>query len=250
VTRSNQTLPDAVLVTWLASVHSDGELPDRRLVEAATDLVDTMATRPEGLRGAMYRFGNTLGNDGWPVDQLTMWIDELARLISRRDRRQLQSYTAMAAMAQGWADGYVRGANTGMCLDPTTGLATAMVLQLRLREIYDQCRALGVRPAMAYTLLIVDTDVADMPRLEADVLMASIAAQVTDVFRQGETVARAGNRIMVLASNTEITEDRAAMVADRLRTNPATRWADVLLSFDEPPQRLADVDRYVRDLAG
>lgn len=246
----NRLLPSSTLADWLARIGTAGEPPDRRLAEAAADLVDTMSERPEGVQGALYRFGHELGADGWPIAQVGHWLQLLEQQLGRRHRRWLNHYTAHASVAQGWADGYVRGAHTGMCIDPTSGLVTAMVLRLRLAEVYESCVATASLPADRFTMLLIDIDLRDLPRLEADLLMACVADSARAVFHEGETIARSGERVMVLAANTEATRQRGEILADRLHLDAATRRAHATVLLDPLPDNADLLDRYLRDLVG
>ena len=249
MTRS-RPLPSSTLADWLARIGTDGEQPDRRLAEASADLVDTMSERPAGVAGALYRFGRELGADGWPITKVGHWLRLLEQQVGRHHRRQLNHYTAHAAVAQGWADGYVRGAHTDMCIDPTSGLVTTMVLQMRLAEVYELCAASGASPADCYTMLLVDVRLRDLPQLEADLLMACVADTARAVFHQGETIARVGERVLVLAANTEATQQRAEILADRLQFDSATRRSHATVLLDPLPDEAALLDRYLRDLVG
>lgn len=242
-------LPDATLGAWLAGIGGGLDALDRRLVEAATDLVETISARPEGMDGALQRFGNTLGADGWPIAEVSSWLAQLGRHLDRPRRRRLAHYRAHAAVAQGWADGYVRGAHTGMCIDPTTGLVTVMVLRLRLQELFQHAQAVEVPVSSSHLLVLVDVDLVDLPRLDADLLMACVAATVRDLFHEGETIARAGDRIMVLAERHDLVEQRAEILADRLRLDAATRRGHATVVLDELPGA-GLVERYLRDLVG
>lgn len=241
---------EAVLLAWLARITLEGEQPDPRLVEAAADLVETIADRPDGMAGALYRFGNILGSDGWPIAQVSSWLHLLDHHADRRLRRQLNHYSTHTEMARGWADGYVRGAHTGMCIDPTTGLVTAMVLRLRLQEVFEQSAAAAVLPADLHTLVLIDVDLCDLVRIDADLLMACVADTVHGVFCHGETIARAGDRILVLAPNTESTQQRAEVLSDRLQLTTSTRGANTTVLLDPLPAEPSLLDRYLRDLVG
>lgn len=243
-------IPGDTLTAWLERIGADGEPVDRRLIEAAADLVETMSSRPKGVDAALSRFGATLGADGWPIAQISQWLHLLGRFVPRKQRKQLAHYSAHASVAQGWAEGFVRGAHSGMCIDPTTGLVTAMVLQLRLKEIYQQCQATGVAPADGYTLVVIDFDTRGASRLDADLLTACVADSVTGTFRQGETIARANQRILVLAANTEATSNRAEILSDRLWLAPNTRRANATVVLDALPPRPELLASYLHDLVG
>lgn len=242
--------PGGTLSSWLARIAADGhgEQLDPRLIAVATDVVDTLHERPAGVHGAVYRFGNTLGADGWPGTQVFRWLFLLGDLLGRPQRVQLGQYPAQAALAQGWADGYVRGAHAGLCFDPTTGLVTALVLRLRLREAYGVDGAASIRPADAYTVVLVDVELRRLPPLEAGLLMLCVADAVKAVFHRGETIARVGDRIVVLAANDQHTRRRTEDLADRLWLDANTRGANATVLLDTLPAAGEVLDRYLRDL--
>jgi hypothetical protein len=246
--RRNRLTPSYILAEWLARMSVADEILDRRLVDAATDVVDTMCERPEGARGAFYRFGHTLGADGWQIVEVSQWLGILSTLVDRRSRQRLALFSTNATVAQGWADGFVRGAHTGMCIDPTTGLVTAMVLRLRLKEVYELSDVTAIRAPDMYSLILVDFATDDLPRLEADLLTACVADSVLDVFRQGETIARIGNRVVVLAINSEATLQCADILADRLRFSSSTASAHATVVVDSLPAHPDLLDRFFNDL--
>ena len=242
--------PGQTLAAWLERIGADGQPVDMRLIEAAADLVETMSSRPAGLVGALSRFGNTLGADGWPIVQVSEWLHLLTRLVPREQRKQLGHYSAHASVAQGWAEGFVRGAHSGMCIDPTTGLMTTMVLRLRLREIYQQCQVTRTMPSELYTIVVIDIDTRGDSRLDADLLTACVADAVLGTFREGETIARAGHRILVLAATTAATQHRAEALSDRLWLAPSTRRAHATVLLDALPSQLEMLEGYLHDLVG
>jgi hypothetical protein len=242
-------LPEPTLDAWLAGIGAGVAPLDRRVVEAATDLVETISSRPEGMDGALFRFGNTLGADGWPIAEVCSWLALLGPHLDRPRRRRMGHYHAHAAVAQGWADGYVRGAHTGMCVDPTTGLVTLMVLRLRLQELFQYGQSADRPVSASHALVLVDVDLGGLPQLDADLLMACVAASVRDLFQEGETVARTGDRILVLAPRTDALEQRTEILADRLRLDSATRRAHATVVIDQLP-RAELLERYLRDVVG
>jgi citrate lyase beta subunit len=194
--------------------------------------------------------GNTLGDLGWPLEQLNAWLEALSTLTKRSHRAELQSFASLAAFAEGWAERYVRGGHSGACLDAVTGLGTPTVLRLRLKEIYQHCRAFGVTPTDAYCFVIVDTDTEDLAPFERDAVMITTAGVVGDVFRSGETVVRHRSRVIVLASKSESTRHRAAALAQALQDAPITRSAEPKVWDGELPATTIDLDRQLRELVG
>ena len=240
-----------ILDEWLAVIQIDAGQPlDLSVVDAAADVVETLHTRSRGLRGALRRLGNTLGDLGWPLEQSNNWMCTLSMLTSRSRRTQLRSFDSVAALAEGWAERYVRGAHAGVCIDAVTGLCTPMVLRLRLKEVYQHCRAFGISPIDAYCFVVIDASTDDLAPFERDAVMITTAGVVGDVFHNGETVIRHRSRVIVLASKSESTRDRAATLSRALLAAPITRSADPIVWDAQLPTSTVDIDRHVRQLVG
>jgi hypothetical protein len=240
-----------ILDEWLGMIRLDaGRQLDLSVLDAATDVVETLHTRHRGLRGSLRRLGNTLGDLGWPLEQLNDWIASLSTLTNRSLRRELRSFESVAALAEGWAERYVRGAHSGACIDAVTGLGTPLVLRLRLNEIYQHCRAFAITPTDAYCFVVVDANTDDLPAFERDAVMVTTAGVVGDVFHNGETVVRHRSRVIVLASKSDSTRQRAELLGRALMDAPITRAADPIVWDDELPASTIDIDRYIRELVG
>jgi hypothetical protein len=240
-----------VLDDWLSLIVPDGgQQLDLSIIDAATEVVETLRTRRRGLRGSLRRLGNTLGDLGWQLDQLNDWLYALSNLTKRSRRADLRSFDSLAAFAAGWAERYVRGGHSGVCIDAVTGLGTPIVLRLRLREIYQHCRAFRVAPAEAYCFVIVDANTDDLAPFERDAVMVTTAGVVAEVFHQGETIVRHRSRIIVLASNSESTRHRAETLNRVLHDSPITRSADPHVWDGELPASSIELDRRLRDLVG
>lgn len=227
-----------------------GEQLDLGLVDAAAAVVRTLLANGRGLRGTLRRLGNTTGDLGWPLDVLNSWVGNLANLVSRSRRADLLSFECISSLTEGWAERYVRGPLAGASIDAVTGLATPSVLRLRLREIYQQCRAYGITPTEAYCLVVVDADTDDLAPFERDAVMITTAGVVGDVFHSGETIVRHRSRIIVLAGKSDSTRHRAAELAKALREAPITRSAEPFVWDDELPASTVDLDRQLRELVG
>jgi GGDEF domain-containing protein len=240
-----------VLDRWLAliEIEADQQL-DLQIVDAAADVVETLHLRRRGLRGALRRFGNTLGELGWRLEHLNAWLAALSTLTSRSRRTELRSFECVAALTEGWAERYVRGAHAGVCIDAVTGLGTPAVLRVRLREVYQHCRAFGITPTDAYCFVVIDCDTDDLAPFERDAVMVTTAGLVADMFDKGETLIRHRGRVIVLASKSESTRHRAAALARTLRDAPISRAAEPMVWDDELPASTIELDRHLRELVG
>jgi hypothetical protein len=240
-----------ILDEWLSLIKIDaGQQLDLSIVDAATAVVDALHTRRRGLRGALRKLGNTLGDLGWPLDQLNAWLEALSSLTKRSHRAELRSFESVGAFAEGWAERYVRGVHSGACLDAVTGLGSPAVLRLRLKEIYQHCRAFGIAPNEAYCFVVVDTDTDDLAPFERDAVMITTAGVVGDIFHSGETLIRYRSRVIVLASKSDSTRRSTAALVEALNGAPITRSVGVAVWNDEVPTTMLELDRQLRELVG
>lgn len=240
-----------VLDQWLALVQIEAdEQLDPSILDAAADVVEILHKRRRGLRGALRRLGNALGELGWPLEELNAWIAALSSLTSRSRRAQLRSFESLAALTEGWAERYVRSAHAGACVDAVTGLGTPIVLRMRLKETYQHCRAYGVTPSEACCFIVIDCHTDDLAPFERDAVMVTTAGLVADVFHRGETIVRHRSRVIVLAGKSESTRDRAAALSRALRDAPLTRAVEPIVWNDELPASTIDLDGHLRELVG
>ena len=240
-----------VLDEWLSLIVPDGgQQLDLSIIDAATEVVETLRTRRRGLRGSLRRLGNTLGDLGWQLDQLNDWLYALSNLTKRSRRADLRSFDSLAAFASGWAERYVRGGHSGVCIDAVTGLGTPAVLRLRLKEIYQHCRAFGFAPTEAYCFVVVDAGTDDLAPFERDAVMITTAGVLGDIFHSGETLIRYRSRLIVLASKSDTTRRSTAALIEALRDAPVTRSVDVAVWNDEVPTSMVELDRQLRELVG
>ena len=217
--------------------------------DAAGDVIDTLNGRPHAVSAALRRFGCALGADGRPAHDVVALVSALGEALPPRQRRHVRCATAMAALVEGWAEGFVRGAHAGACVDPLTGAVTPEVLRLRLQEVAAQCAILGVAPSAAYQLVLVDVGTRHLSPFDADFVLVRVVEEIRRLFDSGETIARRGDRMIVLASRTEATDHRAALLQERLLHDGAARWADPCVVCDELPAGSLG-ERYVAELTG
>ena len=241
-----------MLDRWLAliAVEADQQL-DLRIVDAAAEVVETLHRRRRGLRGALRRLGNTLGELGWPLEHLNAWLAALSALTSRSRRARNCAPSSRSPPSPRVGRSGTCAAFTPACASThVTGLGTPTVLRMRLKEIYQHCRAFGITPTDAYCFVVIDCDTDDLAPFERDAVMVTTAGVVADMFHKGETVIRHRGRVIVLASKSESTRHRAAALARALRDAPITRAAEPMVWDDELPASTIDLDRHLRELVG
>jgi hypothetical protein len=102
----------------------------------------------------------------------------------------------------------------------------------------------------AYCFVIVDANTDDLAPFERDAVMVTTAGVVAEVFRQGETIVRHRSRVIVLASKSESTRQRAEVLGQALRAAPITRSADPQVWDDELPASTIELDQRLRELVG
>lgn len=239
---------------WIETISSAADLGrDRaRIADYTADVVETLFVRPDGIGGALARFGHRLGSEGWPLEQVSCWIDWLAEICSNPPSNYLRSFASGVSLAHGWTEGNLRGMRAEECFDAVTGLCTMAVLRLRLQQVFEQCAALGLEPNWLHRLVIIDADVADctgISTLEADAVMVVLADLVQQRFVAGETIAREGGRIFVLVNNAEQITERLASVLEATRDRSLFRAARVIGWVEDLPAASAQIDRYMADLS-
>ena len=147
-------------------------------------------TEPEHTLGEI---GRRCANDGHELVDVAGWFTILVDLVPRTVRHRLESRACGEALANGWAQA------TLDLRQPFRRLAPVAVLHMRLRELSDQCNALGMDLVHHYVLVVLDADTGPLgPGARASVLrLVAEAAQQT--FRAGETVAATDSgRIIIL----------------------------------------------------
>lgn len=237
--------------SWVEVINSEADLgSDRlRISEYAADVVETLFERPGSLGGALTRFGTRLGGEGWPLEQVSCWIDRLAELCTTHSANCLRTFAAGVSLAHGWTEGNLRGLHSEKCFDAVTGLCTATVLRLRLQQVFEQCSTLGCEPNWLYHLIIIDADIADISALEAEAVMVVLADLVQQRFTGGETITREGGRIFILVNNADDLNDRVASLIEETKSRSLLHAARILGWVEDLPAASAHIDRYMADLA-
>lgn len=236
---------------WVGRIDAQGDLGgDRdRIGDYASDVVETLFVRPNGIRGALSRFGTRLGAEGWSLETVSQWIDELSDVCADPPANYLRSFDSGVALAHGWTDGHLRGLRSAECFDGVTGLCTMAVLKLRLQQVFEHCNTLDIEPSWLYRLVIIDADISDVTVLEADAVMVVLADLVQRTFVSGETIVRDGGRVFVLASATEPVQEDLDRMLDAAHELSLLQAARVLGWVEDLPVDATLIDRYMADLS-
>ena len=249
-TRRKQTVERTgpeLLRAWAAANGGAPPGVSGRLRDAAEDLAIAVDRRPSHVSAAISRFGWQAGTDGWPLTEVSRWVETLVRA-SGAQGRGLLGFDAAVALSMGWADGFLHGASANGCIDPTTGLARVEVLDVRLRQVYEHCAALGVEPDLAYALVVVDASLGAHPVIERNAARVAVAAATTALFNSGETVAADGDRVLILASRAAELEDRVTILLAGLHTHALLRHDPIAAWIERLPARAEGLPRFVEDL--
>lgn len=247
--RRPQTNSTELLDQWLTVVLPGSRGDAARVADACRDVVDAYSVSSgELLAGALRRFGYQLGSEGWLLSDLTRWINLLGDLAGP-DGGVLDTFDSGIALARGWADGHLQGAQASECIDGLTGLVTLPVLRLRLRQVYEQCTALGLATEQVYCLVVIDTDLGERAPLERDAALVVLAEQARKVFNSGETVAVKDGRVLVLASRTDETRNALLDLLGAVRVYPLLASGTVFGWLEDLPVANDLVDTYLIDVA-
>ncbi len=220
----------------------------QELRERAQELVDALVCERARVRPALARFGRQAGADGWTLGDVSGWLEALIDL-GDDAARPLGGFDAGTALASGWAEGFLRGATTDGCLDPATGLATLPVLRLRLEQVNDQCRSLGLEPTQVYSRVVADLVLADVGPLRRYALLASLADELRRLFTSGETLAVHEGRVLVLASRTPELPAVIGTLERRVREHDVLRHRHVLAWIEPLPADFDALDAYLTEVA-
>lgn len=238
-----------MLGEWLAVIDRSGGPSDEFTADAAHDLVETLLTRPAGLDAALGRFGRSLGSSGYTLDEVAAWVHLLAGLVPGRAGR-FSGFDAGLALARGWSQGHLTGLQAAASTDPTTGLHTPVVLQIRLQQAYAYAASLDVSVNWLYSMVVISTNVPATEPFRREATLAVLGDLVQRHWCHGETAAAVGDRVLILCSNTsDLAEHTADFTAhtDRLSLLSSAAilaWNEVL------PDQVDQLERYLADLAG
>jgi hypothetical protein len=238
-----------VLARWGESLRPRVSLEHPAVSETARDLARTLLDAPTEISGALERFARRMGTDGWTLADVAEWVTRLADAAGPA-ALPLRQFAAGVAVGQGWSASVLHGIRDDGITDALTGLSTLPVLGLRLQQVHDHCRALGVDARHVYGLVVVDVDVAGRPPLFRDATRVVVADRVATAFRTGETVCETGGPIVVLASRVPSLVAQMAELEVTLRALSVLEDTAVLVWLEELPADPGLIDRFLADLSG
>jgi hypothetical protein len=238
-----------VLGEWLALIDTAGGPTDEFTADAATDVVETLMTRPVGIDAALGRFGRNLGGAGYSLDQAAAWVQMLAALVPTRAGR-FGAFDSGLALARGWSQGHLTGLQAAAATDPTTGLHTAVVLQIRLQQVYAYAASLDVGANWMYSMVVISASVPPTEPFRREATFAVLGDLVTRHWHAGETAAVLGDRVLVLCANTSTLVDETDEFTAHAERLGLLRSADVMAWVEPLPADVDSVDRYLAELAG
>ncbi len=186
-----------------------GDGPHDTTLDDLRDVVTGLIGGEVDAATALSSIGVAAGRDGHPLDHVWAWLDALFAQLPRVRRAELDRRELAVAVAGAWAIGVLEVDGDRL---PERSPA---LLELRLRQLYEQCAAVGADAADEYALAVVDVGGAGAPS-------TWLAAAV------GELVGAFGREVVAV-----LRADRLAIVVPR-RGGVATTVHDV-------QQRLGDV---------
>ena len=251
--QANEPVPSpdvcSLRAAWFAALAERLGPPPCHVLAASDRLLTGLITEPERATQALTWFASTVGSAGWDLGTVAALVGRLAALLDEAGypHPELTAFDAGSVAGRGWANGYLPIVTSESCTDSLTGLATLGVLSWRLRQVYDQCGALGVDPVQVYALVVLDV-VCGGSVLARDIARVAAAGLARQRFCAGETVVATGNRFLVLASYTPRLADAIDVLAAELRCHAALAEANVMAWVEPLPARADDIDRYLFDV--
>ncbi len=240
---------EAVLDDWLALIAASGGPGDDVVEEAATDVVETLLTRAAGIGAALGRFGRTIGTIGYSLDDAAAWLQLLVSIAPARGSR-LQGFDAGLALARGWSQGHLGGLHAAAATDPTTGLLTSAVLQIRLEQVYAAAAAMHVPVQWTHGMVVVSATVPPTEPFRREATYAVLGDLVHRHWSAGDTAAALGERILVLCANTADLDDRVDAFHARVDRIDLLHSAGVHALIDTLPEHPAQLPAYLAELSG
>jgi hypothetical protein len=152
------------------------------LLEGTVDAID-----------AMSEIGRRCALDRHELVDVAGWMTILVEISPRKSRRRFESRVCAEALASGWAHAVLD------LRAPLRRLAPLAVLRMRLKELADQCNALGLDLVRHYVLVVLDVDTGALGPHGRRSVLRHVADAAQRTFRAGETVvATDSGRILVL----------------------------------------------------
>lgn len=201
----------------------------------------------EDLEAPCTTVGRRLAEVGVGLDEVLDGLGETYRLAGGGE----PAFSAVRAIACGWADSSLEYLHGLSCEDPLTGLATTAHLRTRLTELYRAaaCGETSVETTHAFVVIELTEPVITDPRRDSfdrALRFVDVVDAMHAVYPCGETVARIGaRRAVTLVRREPALGDRVELLR-RLLTDrgvtPASHrvWIEGLPSDNDHVGRLLD----------
>lgn len=239
---------DVVLGDWLALIDAGGGPGDDLIADAATDVVETLLTRPTGVGAALGRFGRTVGSIGYSLDDAASWVQLLGDIAPARNDR-LEGFDAGLHLARGWSQGHLSGLRAAATLDPTTGLLTEAVLRLRLEQVYAAAAAMQVPAPWTHAMVVISTAAPPLEPFRREAMRAVLGDLVGRHWSAGETAVASGDRILVLCTNGADADERIDRFHELVDSIGLLRTAGIDAWLEPLPERAEQLDAYLAELS-
>lgn len=216
---------------------------------AVDDVLNALLTDSD-LEGPLARLGVARADAGLTLEELLTDIDGLLELLAPRDRRRLDHLALAVAPTAGWSEAFTERLTTTSCVDPMSGLVNGEFLEVRARQLQQQCASLGVDVSQAFGLVVVhfyDREVSPLSRMHHSVAIAKL---LRDTFRQGETLATVAPwcHAVIVSRDAELA-DRLATVMAGFETTDALVDAEPHLWVEPLPDEIDSLPLLLDDLS-
>ncbi len=209
---------------WLEQIRAEwGVGPHLACLGSMDHLVEEILLAGNDRHAFLFEFGRRCAVEEFTLADTNAWMSRLVAHAGKSARRLLDHRDAAVAVARGWAE----GAGERDYHD-SLDVSSMHVLELRLRQQYDRCAALGVRPNDAHALVVFEADIGDAGPSVRDAVIEAMAAEAHSSFRNGETVsATPTGRLVVLTERSPGLATTVQAMLRALNASPGTAGCTV-----------------------
>jgi len=203
--------PSTALIEWRGAIAEawggDGRLTT---IDAVAPLFDSALRGATSLSEALTALGHRAGYDGHPLVEVADWVAMLVGMVPRQLRPALRAHHSAYLLAEAWAAGQLAQV-------PIEGRERLEHLELRLGEVYDHCRTLGLATEREVALAVVAIHgLPGCDEARRSVLTRAHAA-TKRIFTAGESVVvLPSGRVLVLAERQPNLASRTRRLAQAI----------------------------------